>query len=115
MKLFVLYADSVNEEPSVIRDQGDLTKIMRDRLRSVRHALEDNVLDKKENNLKYTDKEKLKEEFIGMNMVLEHVKIIGITQCKNVMEAVMRIAGEEIGMKKLTTKYKRNHSGKEET
>ena len=50
-----------------------------------------------------------------MNMVLEQVKIIGITHCKNVMEAVIRTAGEEIGMQKLTTKYKRNHSGKEET
>ena len=43
----------------------------RDRLSQ---ALKDNGL-KKTKNLKYIDKEKLKEEVIRRNIVLEHIKI----------------------------------------
>ena len=45
------HADSVNEEPSVIRHESDLTKICRDRLLKIRQVLEDNVLENKEINL----------------------------------------------------------------
>ena len=62
---------------------------------------------KTEVNLKYGDKEKIKEEVIKMNKVLQHVKITGFTHCRNVMQAAMRIVGEEVGMKKSNAKKKK--------
>ena len=32
-------------------------------------------------------------------MVLEHVKSTGFTHCRNVIQAAMKIIGEEVGMK----------------
>ena len=61
---------------------------------------------KTEVNLKYGDKEKIKEEVIKMNKVLEHVKITGFTHRRNVRQVTMRIEGEEVGMKKLNAKKK---------
>ena len=58
-------------------------------------------------NLKYGDKEKIKEEVIKMNKVLEHVKITGFPHCKNVIQAEMRIVGENVGMKKSNAKKKK--------
>ena len=58
-------------------------------------------------NLKYGDKEKIKEEVIKMNKVLKHVKITGFTLCRNVIQAAMRIAGEEVDMKKSKAKEKK--------
>ena len=51
--------------------------------------------------------EKIKEEVIKMNKVLEHVKIRGFTHCRNVIQATMRIVGEEVGMKKSNAKKKK--------
>ena len=62
---------------------------------------------KTEVNLKYGDKEKIKEEVIKMNKVLQHVKITGFTHCRNVIQAAMRIVGEEVGMKKSNAKKKK--------
>ena len=42
-----------------------------------------------------------------MNKVLEHVKITGITQCRNVLQAGMKSVGEKIGMKQPKTKKKK--------
>ena len=58
-------------------------------------------------NLKYGDKEKIKEEVIKINKVLEHVKITGFTHCRNVIQAAMKIVGEEVGMKKSNAKKKK--------
>ena len=41
-----------------------------------------------------------------MNKVLEHVKITGFTDCRNVIQAAMRIVGE-VGMKKSNAKKKK--------
>ena len=60
------HTEIVNEVPNVIRDGNDLTNTERDRLLKMAHALEDNGLDKGF-NLKYTDKEKLREEVIKIN------------------------------------------------
>ena len=38
-------------------------------------------------------KEKIKEEIIKMNKVLEHVKITEFTRCRNVIQAAMKIVG----------------------
>ena len=57
--------------------------------------LRDNGADKKEISLTYRDKDRLKEEVIRMNKVLDHVKITGITHCRNVIEAVTKIVGKE--------------------
>ena len=46
-------------------------------------------------NLKYGGKEKFKDEVIKMNEVLEYVKITGFTHCRNVIQATMRIVGED--------------------
>ena len=62
---------------------------------------------KTEVNLKYGDKEKIKEEVIKMNKVLEHVKITGFTHCRNVIQAAMKIVGEQVGMKKSNAKKKK--------
>ena len=61
---------------------------------------------KTEENLKYGDKEKNKEELIKMNKVLEHVIIIGFTHCRNAIQAAIRIVGEGVGMKKSNAKKK---------
>ena len=92
-------ADSANEEPIRIIE-NDLSDSKRDRLLRLREALEGGDFVKTEVNLKYGDKEKIKEEVIKMNKVLEHVKITGFTRCRNVIQAAMRIVGEEVGMKK---------------
>ena len=42
-----------------------------------------------------------------MNKVLEHVKITGFPHCKNVIQAEMRIVGENVGMKKSNAKKKK--------
>ena len=42
-----------------------------------------------------------------MNKVLKHVKITGFTHCRNVIQAAMRIVGEEASMKKLNVKKKK--------
>ena len=63
-------------------------------------------------NLKYGDKEKIKEEVIKMNKVLEHIKITGFTHCRNVIQAAMKIVGEEAGMKKLNAKKTKEPSWK---
>ena len=97
------HADSANEEPIRIIE-NDLSDSERDRLLRLREALEGDDFGKREVNLKYGDKEKIKEEVIKMNEVLEHVKITGFTHCRNVMQAAMRIVGEEVGMKKSNAK-----------
>ena len=58
-------------------------------------------------NLKYGDKEKINKEVLKMNKVLEHVKITGFTHWRNVIQAAMRIVGEEVGMKKSNAKKKK--------
>ena len=60
------HADSANEEP-IEMNENDLKDSERVRLLRLREALEDNDFDKTEGNLKYGDKEKLKEEVIKMN------------------------------------------------
>ena len=93
------YADSANEKPIRIIE-NDLSDSERDRLLRLREALEGDDFGKTEVNLKYGDKEKIKEEVIKMNKVLEHVKITGFTHCRNVIQAAMKIVGEEVGMSK---------------
>lgn len=67
------------------KDESNLTNIERDRLLRVRQALKDNGLVKKEINLTYTDIQKLKQKVIRMNKLLEHVKITGIIQYRNMI------------------------------
>ena len=67
------------------KDESNLTNIERDRLLRVRQALKDNGLVKKEINLTYTDLQKLKQKVIRMNKLLEHVKITGIIQYRNMI------------------------------
>ena len=62
---------------------------------------------KTEVNLKYGEKEKMKEGVIKMNKVLEHVKIAGYTHCRNAIQEAMKIVGEEIGLKKSNAKKKK--------
>ena len=62
---------------------------------------------KTEVNLKYGEKEKIKEGVIKMNKVLEHVKIAGFTHCRNAIQEAMKIVGEEVGMKKSNAKKKK--------
>ena len=100
------HADSANEEPIRIVENV-LSESERDRLLRLREALEGNDFGKTEVNLKYGDKEKIKEEVKKMNKVLEHVKITGFTHCRNVIQAAMRIVGEEVGMKKSNAKKKK--------
>ena len=94
----ISHADSANEEPITIIE-NDLSDSERDRLLRLREALEGNDFGKMEVNLKYGDKEKIKEDVIKINKVLEHVKITGFTHCRNVIQAAMKIIGEEVGMK----------------
>ena len=82
----------------------------RDGFLRLREALEGDDFGKTEVNLKYGDKEKIKEEVIKMNKVLEHVKITGFTHCRNVIQAAMRIVREEVGMKKSNAKKKNEPS-----
>ena len=89
----IKHVDSANEEP---------IKIIK-----IREALEGDDFGKTEVNLKYGDKEKIKEEVIKMNKVLEHVKITDFTHCRNVIQAAMKIVGEEVGMKKSNAKKKK--------
>ena len=42
-----------------------------------------------------------------MKKVLKHVKITGFTHCRNVMQAVMKIIGEEVAMKKSNARKKK--------
>ena len=100
------HADSANEEPIKIIE-NDLSDSERDRLLRLREALEGNDFGKIEVNLKYGNKEKIKEEVIKINKVLEHVKITGFTHCRNVIQAAMKIVGEEAGMKKSNAKKKK--------
>ena len=103
------HADSANEEPIRIIE-NDLSDSERDRLLRLREALEGDDFGKAEENLKYGDKEKIKEEIIKMNKVLEHVKITSFTHCRNVIQAAMKILGEEFGMKKSNAKKKKEPS-----
>ena len=100
------HADSANEEPITITE-NDLSDSERNRLLRLRETLEGDEFGKTEVNLEYEDKEKIKEEVIKMNKVLEHVKITGVTHCRNVRQVTMRIEGEEVGMKKLNAKKKK--------
>ena len=59
----------------------------KERLLRLRQALEGEEFRKTEVNLKYGDKEKIKEEAIKMNKMLEHIKITGFTHCRNGMQA----------------------------
>ena len=105
------HVDSVNEEPITITE-NDLSDSERNRLLRLRETLEGDDFGKTEVNLKYGDKEKIKEEVIKMNKVLEHVKITGFTHCRNVIQAAMKIVGEEAGMKKLNAKKTKEPSWK---
>ena len=100
------YADSANEEPITIIENY-LSTSERNRLLRLRETLEGDDFGKTEVNLKYGDKEKIKDEVIKMIKVLEHVKITGFTHCRNVIQAAMKIVGEEVGMKKSNAKKKK--------
>ena len=73
----------------------------------MREALEGDDFGKTAVNLKYGDKEIIKEKVIKMNKVLEHVKITDVTSCRNVIQAAMRIIGEEVNMKKSNEKLEK--------
>ena len=77
----VSYADSANEGPIEIT-QNDLSNYERDRLLRLREVLQDNDFGKTELNQKYGDKEKLKEQVIKMNVMLEVIKVTGFTHCR---------------------------------
>ena len=77
--------------------------------------MEDNDQDKKEINLKYKDKEKLKEEVIVINKVLEHVKITGITHCRNVLQAAMKSIGKKLAQRNRKQRRQRKHPEKKES
>ena len=102
----VNHTDSGNEQPIRIIE-NDLSESVGDRLLRLREALKGDDFDKTETNVNYGDKEKIKKEVIKINKVLKHVKITGFTQCRNVIQAAMRIVGEEIGMKESNTKKKK--------
>ena len=93
------HAVSANEEPITIIE-NDLSDSKRNRLLRLREALEGDEFGKTKVNLKYGDKGKINEEVIKMNKVLEHIKITGFTHCRNVMQAAVKIVGQEVGMKK---------------
>ena len=91
------HADSANEEPIKIIE-NDLSDSERDRLLRLREALEGNDFGKTEVNLKYGEKEKIKEEIVKMKKLFEHVKITGFTHCRNVIQATMKkknLSGKE--------------------
>ena len=95
----IKHADSANKEPIRIIE-NDLSDSERDRLFRLSEAFEGDDFGKMEVNLKYGDKEKIKEEVIKMNKVLEHVKLTDFAHCRNVIQAAMKIVGEEVGMSK---------------
>ena len=99
-------ADSANVEPITIIEI-DLSDSERNRLLRLIETLEGDDFGKAKVKLKYGDKEKIKEEVIKINKVLEHVKITGFTHCRNVIQAAMKIVGEEVGMKKSNAKKKK--------
>ena len=71
----------------------------------MRETLEGDDLGKTEGNRKYGHNEKIKEEVLKMNKVLEHVKITTFTHCNNAIQAAaIKIVGEEVGMKKSNAK-----------
>ena len=105
------HAVSANEK-SIPIIENDLSDSETDRLLRLRETLEGHDFGKTEVNLKYAGKEKTKEEVIKMNKVLEHVNITGFTHYKNVIQAAMKIVGEEVGTKK-SQKRKKNLSVKE--
>ena len=100
------HADSANEELITIIE-NDLSDSERQKLLRLRETMEGDGFGKTEVNLNYGEKEKIKEEVIKMNKVLEHVKITGFTCCRNVIQAAMKIVGEEVGMKKSIAKKKK--------
>ena len=100
------HVDSANEQPIRIIE-NDWSDSGRERLWRLTEALEGDDFGKMEVNLKYGDKEKIKEEVIKMNKVLEHVKITGFTHCRNVIQSAMRLVGEEGGMQKSSAKMKK--------
>ena len=100
------HADSANEEPITIIE-NDLSDSKRNRLLELRETLEGDEFGKTKVNLEYGDKAKIKEEVIKTNKVLEYAKITGITHCRNVIQASMKIVGEEVGMKKSNAKKKK--------
>ena len=71
----------------------------------MRETLEGDDLGEMKGNRKYGHNEKVKEEVLKMNKVLEHVKITTFTHCNNAIQAAaIRIVGEEVGMKKSNAK-----------
>ena len=86
-------ADSANAELITIIEI-DLSDSERNRLLRLRETLEGDDFGKVKVNLKYGDKEKIKEEVIKINKVLEHVKTTGFTHCRNFVQAAMEILGE---------------------
>ena len=99
-------ADSANVEPITIIEI-DLSDSERNRLLRLIETLEGDDFGKAKVKLKYGDKEKIKEEVIKINKVLEHVKTTGFTHCRNFVQAAMEILGEEVGMKKSNAKKKK--------
>ena len=102
----IIHADSANEEPIEVTEH-DLSDPKTDRLLRLWEALENNDFGKTEVKLKYGDKENPTEEVIKMNKVLENVKITGFTYCRSIIQAAMKIVGEEVGMKTSNTKKKK--------
>ena len=86
------HADGANEEPITIIE-NDLSDSERNRLLRLRETLEGDDFGKTEVNLKYGDKENIKEEVIKMNKVLKHVKIAAFTHCRNVIQEALKIVG----------------------
>ena len=78
------HKDSANEEPIRIIE-NDLSDSERDRFLRMRETLEGDDLDKTEGNRKYGRKEKIKEEVLKMDKVLEHVKITAFIHSNNVI------------------------------
>ena len=85
----IKHADRANEEPIKITE-NDLSDSEIDRLLRLREALEGNDFGKTEVNLKYGDKEKIKDEVIKMIKVMENVKITDFTHCRNVSRRTSR-------------------------
>ena len=87
-------ADSANEEPIIIIE-NELSDCERNWLLRLREVCQGDDFGKTEKSLKYGDK------------VLELVSITGFTHRRNIIQAAMRIVGEEGGMKKAKTKKKK--------
>ena len=86
--------DSANEEPIIIIE-NELSDCERNWLLRLREVCQGDDFGKTEKSLKYGDK------------VLELVSITGFTHRRNIIQAAMRIVGEEGGMKKAKTKKKK--------